>query len=328
MYVASIIIVAYYFETKRSFATGIAVSGSGIGTFLFAPFTQWLMDTYGGWRGACIVLSGIFLNMILCGLMFRELHWKRKRISRASSARSISSQMPEIEELREALENGDVSELISDDKEEVRIASSLVTIPTYIKDFSKLPQDILALTAQNKQTYDFILENYPDSLRDVQDSLPSVKLAEHVEIEKHSSQTKPSSLKGGSRRVKIQRRVSSLIKGQHSSVKRDQELSSRRPSEKDHIQNLKVRRQSMTYRGASLRTRTRQRSSSCPDIYKNTVSEDEDEDKSCYREILQSFQDCFSLDYILTLPFILFCVSNFLLYFWYDVPYVYTVGLQ
>ena len=39
-YVASIIIVAYYFETKRSFATGIAVCGSGIGTFLFAPFTQ------------------------------------------------------------------------------------------------------------------------------------------------------------------------------------------------------------------------------------------------------------------------------------------------
>ena len=317
---ASIIIVAYYFETRRSFATGLAVSGSGIGTFLFAPFTQWLMDNYGGWRGACIVLSAIFLNMILCGLMFREPQWKRKRISRASSARSISSQMPEIEELREALENGDVSELISDDKEEVKIASSLVTIPTYIKDFSKLPQDILALTAQNKQTYDFILENYPDSLKDVQsvEPFPRLKLAEQVEREKHSSQTK--------RRAKIQRRVSSMIKGQHSSVKKDQELSSKRTAEKVHIQNLKVRRQSMTYRGASLRTRNRLRSSSCPDIYKNTMEEEDDEDKSCFREIFQSFRDCFSFDYILTLPFLVFCVSNFLLYFWYDVPYVYTVG--
>ena len=87
-YVASIIIVAYYFETKRSFATGIAVCGSGIGTFLFAPFTQWLMDSYDGWRGACIILSGIFLNMIICGLMFKELTWK-KRVSRAGSVRYI-----------------------------------------------------------------------------------------------------------------------------------------------------------------------------------------------------------------------------------------------
>ena len=90
-YVASIIIVAYYFETKRSFATGIAVCGSGIGTFLFAPFTQWLMDSYDGWRGACLILSGIFLNMIICGLMFKELKWK-KRVSRAGSVRYIHIQ--------------------------------------------------------------------------------------------------------------------------------------------------------------------------------------------------------------------------------------------
>merc|ERR1719234_3049764 len=62
-YVASIIIVAYYFDRRRSFATGISVCGSGVGTFVFAPFTQYLMDTYDGWRGACIILAGVFLNM-------------------------------------------------------------------------------------------------------------------------------------------------------------------------------------------------------------------------------------------------------------------------
>ena len=41
------------------------------GTFLFAPFTQYLMDTYDGWRGACIILAGIFLNMAVCGMLFR-----------------------------------------------------------------------------------------------------------------------------------------------------------------------------------------------------------------------------------------------------------------
>ena len=105
-----------------------------IGTFLFAPLTQWLMDSYGGWRGACIILAGIFLNMIVCGMMFKELDWnKKKRMAMASSTRSITSQMPEIEELRLALESGDVSLFLQVDKEEQNIASSLITIPTYIK---------------------------------------------------------------------------------------------------------------------------------------------------------------------------------------------------
>ena len=41
-YVAAIVIVAYYFDRRRSFATGISVCGSGVGTFLFAPLTQGL----------------------------------------------------------------------------------------------------------------------------------------------------------------------------------------------------------------------------------------------------------------------------------------------
>ena len=313
VYVASIIIVAYYFETKRSFATGIAVSGSGIGTFLFAPFTQWLMDNYGGWRGACIILAGIFLNMILCGLMFKELEWKR-RMSRASSARSLSS--PEIEELRAALQSGDLL-TEEEEEEEVRIASSLVTIPTYIKDPNKLPQDILAMMVQNKQTYDFILENYPDCLRDIPsvESFTTLKATEEeADKEKHSNQSKAKT-EGESKSVKLKRRVSSLLRGQQKPLEPVQS-SSRAATEKDDLQKLKVRRQSMTYRGATLSTRNRLRSSaSCPDIYKNARSEDDDEEESCSGEML---------DYI-TLPFIVFCISNFLLYFWYDVPYVYTI---
>lgn len=43
-YVAAVVIVAYYFDKRRSFATGISVCGSGMGTFLFAPLTQVSMD--------------------------------------------------------------------------------------------------------------------------------------------------------------------------------------------------------------------------------------------------------------------------------------------
>ena len=41
--------------------------------------------------------------------------------------------MPEIEELRIALESGDVSTLLQQEKVDETLASSLITIPTYIK---------------------------------------------------------------------------------------------------------------------------------------------------------------------------------------------------
>jgi len=43
-YVAAVVIVAYYFERRRSFATGLSVCGGGIGTFIFAPLTQYLIS--------------------------------------------------------------------------------------------------------------------------------------------------------------------------------------------------------------------------------------------------------------------------------------------
>ena len=310
-YVASIIIVAYYFETRRSFATGIAVCGSGIGTFLFAPFTQWLMDNYDGWRGACTILSAIFLNMIVCGMMFREMKWMKK-ISRTSSSRSITSQMPEIEELRQALESGDVSELINDKEEEVMVASSLLTIPTYIKDPSKLPEQVLVNIIENKQTYDFIVDNYPEALKDV-NSCENIKQQQATESKKPEPESKS---------VKLKRRVSSLIKGGQKSILKkqvstdeDRAVKRRNPDKVEDLKTMKIRRQSMTFRKQNdPRVKKRVRSSSCPDIYKSLSTEDDDDDGGC-SEIVESVHDCLMLHYV-NLPFVVFCISNAILYFW------------
>lgn len=85
-FVAAVVIVAYYFEKKRSFATGLSVCGSGIGTLIFPPFLQLLIDRY-GWRGASLILSGVLLNLCVFGALMRDLEWtkkkfKEKRISR------------------------------------------------------------------------------------------------------------------------------------------------------------------------------------------------------------------------------------------------------
>lgn len=72
MYLPAIVSVSHYFDTKRSFATGLAVCGSGIGTFIFAPLSKFLVDEY-KWQGAALIEAGIILNCILCGALFRPL---------------------------------------------------------------------------------------------------------------------------------------------------------------------------------------------------------------------------------------------------------------
>ena len=49
--------VGFYFEKKRAIATGLAVCGSGIGTFIFAPLCNLLVEEY-TWKGATLILAG------------------------------------------------------------------------------------------------------------------------------------------------------------------------------------------------------------------------------------------------------------------------------
>ena len=56
-------ILAHWFEKKRGLASGIAVSGTGIGTFFLVPLTQSLISMW-GWRLSFIVLGGLFLIIL------------------------------------------------------------------------------------------------------------------------------------------------------------------------------------------------------------------------------------------------------------------------
>jgi len=60
MYLPSVVMVGFYFDKKRALATGIAVCGSGIGTFALAPVVNFLVSEY-GWKVSLISLS------CLCG---------------------------------------------------------------------------------------------------------------------------------------------------------------------------------------------------------------------------------------------------------------------
>jgi len=80
IYLPAIVSVTMYFEKLRSLATGIAVCGSGFGTFVFAPITEILIKGY-GWRGAMLIIAGIVFNCAIFGAMFRPLeHEKPKKV--------------------------------------------------------------------------------------------------------------------------------------------------------------------------------------------------------------------------------------------------------
>ena len=97
-----------------------------------------------------------------------------------------------------------------------------------------------------------------------------------------------------------------------------------------NFQHLRVRRQSLTYRGAMLNIgKYRLRASSCPDIYRNsmaTIAEYDDCEDSyfgfwaAFSSGLKEFVgDCCRCGDFANAPFVVFCVSNFVLYAWYDV---------
>ena len=72
-YLPALVMVAHYFDKKRSFATGIATSGSNLGTLALAPLQQVVVDSY-GWRNCYRFLSGLALVLILCGVLFKPLN--------------------------------------------------------------------------------------------------------------------------------------------------------------------------------------------------------------------------------------------------------------
>jgi len=70
MHLPSIVIVSFYFSHHRALATSLVLCGSGIGKFLFAPLSRYLIDRY-GWRGANFIVAGLVLQAAICGSVFR-----------------------------------------------------------------------------------------------------------------------------------------------------------------------------------------------------------------------------------------------------------------
>lgn len=72
MYIPSVVVVGVYFEKRRNLAMGLAVSGCGAGSLVFAPLLRLLVSTY-GWRGSLLITSGLCLQSVVFGALLRPL---------------------------------------------------------------------------------------------------------------------------------------------------------------------------------------------------------------------------------------------------------------
>ncbi|XP_076759668.1 monocarboxylate transporter 9 isoform X2 [Xylocopa sonorina] len=322
-FVAAVVIVAYYFDKKRSFATGLSVCGSGIGTFIFAPVTQYLLAEY-GWRGTTLILAGLFLNLAVCGCLMRDLEWttvrakakseerrknrekKRSRVQSSSvdsfSANSSLNTLTIMENLRIQEEDGE------------KLFSSLVSLPTFVKNGEKVPLEVLELLSTKKDVYNVLVQNYPSLLISSRSFSDSGALHDQLSTPSARFAPTPSSLtelKSEENKDKVSSNDVQTVQQQtdaawrlwwlkkinlDSSLRRSSTLEHTRRLPTAYLKDIRVHRHSLTYRGAMLNiNRYRLRASSCPDIYRNSMT-----------TIAKTKLVC-----------------NFLLHTWYDVPYVY-----
>ncbi|RZC37944.1 monocarboxylate transporter 13 [Asbolus verrucosus] len=328
-YVASVVIVAYYFDKKRSFATGLAVCGSGIGTFIFAPFIQLLLKEY-DWRGTTLILAGLFLNLAVCGAVMRDLPWTSKKLKNLAKERkrnrhlkrknkgssadsfSVSNSTNTASVLQPIVETNDDS---IEQSNPDRLSSSLVNLPTYVRNGEKVPIEVIELLSQHKNVYNVLLANYPSLLT------PSRSFSDSGRLNEAYLQIKPNPPSPQQPTNQDAAFLWWLKRNQISPPRMNKKLPTA------YLKDLRVHRLSVTYRGAMLNiNRYRLRASSCPDIYRNSMTTIAKEKVQWYAGLWDFWDllvDMFDFSHFSDVKFLLFAISNFCLYTWYDVPYVY-----
>uniref|UniRef100_A0A182NCS7 Major facilitator superfamily (MFS) profile domain-containing protein n=1 Tax=Anopheles dirus TaxID=7168 RepID=A0A182NCS7_9DIPT len=80
----TVYIVTSYFVKLRGLANGLCISGSALGSIILPPVLRFLLENY-GYRGACLIMGGITLNVWVAAIFYEpvEKHLKRVRKVRA-----------------------------------------------------------------------------------------------------------------------------------------------------------------------------------------------------------------------------------------------------
>ncbi|XP_054711482.1 monocarboxylate transporter 12-like [Uloborus diversus] len=312
MYLPSIVSVTCYFEKQRAFATGVAVCGSGIGTFALAPLTEYLVEAY-GWKGAMLLIAGLVLNCAVFGALFRPLEPPKL------SACSAPLLVPE----------GDRSPFQADRKtilEETPFAEDLAT-PKLTNGFVSLSKPDLSTTTNGYSTHPSTpCESKANGF---------AKLRSNFEKKEDASCRNSLLLPSEFLRRKVEGGpLSSFVCSSASLAQTNKELSQLSSLSQSHAGGGLMCRKDIFYSG-SLVSLAKYRSN--PNLPYHSGGVDSPEKRRekegccpaqkslcCPEEILSALREMTDFSLLRDPVFLLFAVSNFLTSIGFNVPYVYT----
>ncbi|GAB1601956.1 monocarboxylate transporter 13-like isoform X2 [Argonauta hians] len=163
IYLPSIVIIGYWFEKKRAFATGVAVCGMGLGTFIFPPFTEYLLQKY-DWQDSVIIISGLILNCAVCGALFRPVRPRAKRMKRGFVAQgSIMRALIEEKKRQRTISNGSLDNcIITNDNRLIKldcIGSNRSSLASYFQR-SRSPHNSKCPSRSSLLPQNFVVESF------------------------------------------------------------------------------------------------------------------------------------------------------------------------
>ncbi|CAF1350946.1 unnamed protein product [Rotaria sordida] len=84
VYLPSVVMVSFYFDSKRAIANGLVTAGTGMGALTFGPLADYLMGKL-GWKVGLLIFAGMMLTCILFGAIMKPLKPQRIPIEQSET---------------------------------------------------------------------------------------------------------------------------------------------------------------------------------------------------------------------------------------------------
>lgn len=84
----TVYIVTSYFVRLRGLANGLCISGSALGSIILPPVLRYLLVNY-GYRGACLIMGGITLNVWVAAIFYQPVEKHMKRVKKVKPVEKL-----------------------------------------------------------------------------------------------------------------------------------------------------------------------------------------------------------------------------------------------